>query len=150
MVLISTTEEIACSPAHLRKIFLDFPRLPQWTQGFIRGIEQQNPNKKTIEAGDKLTVKLEGMTFSPVVLENTPSQFKWRGSIPLLLNGDHFFRFEPSTLTPGGTTFTHGEEFSGVMAGPFSWFGMGSKAGPGFAKFNGDLKREAEKEVEAE
>jgi hypothetical protein len=82
--------------------------------------------------------------------ENTPSQFKWRGSIPLLLNGDHFFRFEPSTITPGGTTFTHGEEFSGLMAGPFSWFGMGSKAGPGFAKFNGDLKREAEKEVEAE
>jgi hypothetical protein len=92
MVLISTTEEIACSPAHLRKIvrpppktlqhqpsksltqtpfttqFLDFPRIPQWTQGFIRGIEQQTPDKSTIEAGDKLTVKLEGMTFSPVVL----------------------------------------------------------------------------------
>jgi hypothetical protein len=66
--------------------------------------------------------------------------------VPFLLNGDHFFRFEPSTITPGGTTFTHGEEFSGVLAGPFAWFGMGSKAGPGFAKFNGDLKREAEKE----
>jgi hypothetical protein len=32
------------------------------------------------------------------------------------------------------------------MAGPFAWFGSFSKAGPGFAKFNGDLKREAEKE----
>jgi hypothetical protein len=32
------------------------------------------------------------------------------------------------------------------MAGPFAWFGMGSKAGPGFKGFNGDLKREAEKE----
>jgi hypothetical protein len=80
--------------------------------------------------------------------ENTATQFKWRGSIPFLLNGDHFFRFEPSTITPGGTTFTHGEEFSGIMAGPFAWFGSFSKAGPGFARFNGDLKREAEKEAE--
>jgi hypothetical protein len=78
--------------------------------------------------------------------ENTPFQFKWRGSIPFLLNGDHFFRFEPSTITPGGTTFTHGEEFSGIMAGPFAWFGSFAKAGPGFSKFNKDLKREAEKE----
>lgn len=74
--------------------------------------------------------------------ENSERQFMWRGSIPYLLNGDHFFRFEPSKTTPGGTTFV---EFSGVIAAPFAWFGMGSKTGVGFAGFNEDLKKEAEK-----
>jgi hypothetical protein len=107
------------------------------------------------------------MSFAPVVLvrrpktpchqfeiqttdthrqENSAQQFKWRGTIPLLLYGDHFFRFEESKTTPGGTTFSHGEEFSGILAAPFGWFGMGSKTGTGFERFNQDLKREAEKE----
>lgn len=42
----------------------------------------------------------------------------------------------------------HGEEFTGLLAMPFSWFGAGRKAGPGFEKFNEDLKKEAEREVE--
>lgn len=43
--------------------------MPQWTQGFIKSIEphaQKDP--ATLQAGDKLTVRLQGMTFSPVVL----------------------------------------------------------------------------------
>lgn len=71
----------------------------------------------------------------------------WRGSIPYLLKGDHYFRFEASKTTPGGTTFEHGEDFSGVLAAPFAWFGTGAKAGPGFEKFNEDLKKEAEKDA---
>jgi hypothetical protein len=69
----------------------------------------------------------------------------WRGTVPLLFYGDHFFRFEASKTTPGGTTFAHGEEFKGPLAAPFGWFGMGSKTSIGFEKFNEDLKREAEK-----
>lgn len=38
----------------------------------------------------------------------------------------------------------HGEEFSGLLSVPFAWFGAGAKAGPGFERFNEDLKREAE------
>jgi hypothetical protein len=98
MVLITTSTEIACSPAHLRKIvrlppdyhrhtdnpayltikpkqFLDFPRIPQWTQGFIRSISPQTPNKPatSLAAGDKLNVQLEGMSFAPVVLVSRPT-----------------------------------------------------------------------------
>ncbi|KAM0710161.1 hypothetical protein Q7P35_002523 [Cladosporium inversicolor] len=156
MVLITTTTEITCSPAHLRKVlttpkrtqFLDFPRIPEWTQGAIRSITPQAPNKppKELVAGDKLTVQLEGMSFSPVVLENSAQQFKWRGAVPLLFYGDHFFRFEDSKTTPGATTFSHGEEFKGILVAPFGWFGLGAKTGTGFEKFNLGLKREAERE----
>jgi len=50
--------------------FLDFPRIPHYTQGFIRSITPQTPDKAATElqAGDKLNVQLEGMSFSPVVL----------------------------------------------------------------------------------
>lgn len=49
--------------------FLDFPRYPQWSQGFIKSIEPQTPKPSTeIQPGDKLNVRLEGMAFSPVVL----------------------------------------------------------------------------------
>lgn len=74
----------------------------------------------------------------------------WRGTVPLLFYGDHFFRFEESKTMPGGTTFSHGEEFSGLLAAPFGWLGMGSKTGIGFGKFNEDLKKEAEREGKLE
>jgi hypothetical protein len=65
------------------KQFLDFARIPQWTQGFIRSITPQTPNKPatSLEAGDKLTVQLEGMSFSPVVLVSflcIPTQYPLR------------------------------------------------------------------------
>jgi len=50
--------------------------------------------------------------------KNTPNEFRWRGSLPLnLFNGEHFFRFEASKTYPGNATFTHGEDFSGLLAG---------------------------------
>ena len=50
--------------------FLDFPKLPEWSQGFIKSIEVQ-PNKDAIEKGDKLHVVMEGMAFSPTVVVRT-------------------------------------------------------------------------------
>lgn len=157
--------------------FLDFPRLPQWTQAQFQSIQPQTPTPPLeLKAGDRLTVRLEGgMAFSPVILvrshhlqaitthhphpsmpqtthpltlslqkENTPTLFSWRGSIPLLFHGDHFFHFQPSENTAGGTTFVHGEEFSGLLSGVFAWFGKGEETVRGFERFNRDLKAEAE------
>jgi len=41
--------------------------------------------------------------------ENTPNEFRWLGNIFYVLSGDHTFRFEPSKVTPGGTTFVNSE-----------------------------------------
>jgi len=57
------------------------------------------------------------------------------------------FHFQPSKATPGGTTFTHEEEFSGPLAFMMGegWManaiGMRKKTREGFEGFNGDLKR---------
>ncbi|KAI9753351.1 MAG: hypothetical protein M4579_005209 [Chaenotheca gracillima] len=139
---VTTTKEIASSPEHVRQVFLDFGKMPEWTQGFIRSITPVVP-KDPIEKGDKLNVTLQGASFSPVVLENSPQEFKWRGSIPGLFYGDHSFRFEPGP-TPGTTTLTHSEEFSGPLTFLMKIIPQGTKQKEGFEGFNDDLKRRVE------
>ena len=80
MTIVSTTKQINRSPEQVRRVvrrylynypandqLLDFAKMPEWTQGFIRSIEPA-VKKNTIEEGDKLNVTLEGASFSPVVL----------------------------------------------------------------------------------
>ena len=135
--------------------------MPKWTQGFIRSIEPTSP-KNTIEKGDKLKVVLQGASFSPIVLvclrvlrhchaaltlyfqENSPHEFKWRGSLLGIFVGDHSFRFEPSKTTPGSTTFVHSEEFHGALVTLLKIFPQGTKQKDGFDGFNRDLKRRVE------
>lgn len=120
--------------------------MPEWCQGHFKSIEAQ-AQKNTIEKGDKLKVVLGGMTFNPDVLENSEQEFRWRGSLWGLFNGDHYFRFEPSKTTPGSTTFTHGEEFSGPLAVLMKLpikIGDFNEMAPKFEKFNEDLKHRVE------
>lgn len=65
--MISTQIEIARSPAEVRKIFIDFPQLPTWTQGFITSIKPANPSGK-LGVGETLNCNIGGMSFSPVIL----------------------------------------------------------------------------------
>jgi hypothetical protein len=73
--------------------------------------------------------------------ENSPQQFKWRGTALGLFTGEHFFRFQPSENTKGGTTFVQGEEFSGAMGFLMAegWmFERNTKKG--FEGFNADFR----------
>lgn len=77
--------------------------------------------------------------------ENSDRVFKWRGSLWPIFVGDHFFCFNPSTVTPGSTTFVHGEEFSGLLAPLMNLpLGFAAKTSSGFEGFNEDLKKQAE------
>ena len=106
--------------------------------------------------GDKLKVVFEGnMKATPSVLvcpnisryqtrsnnsqENSERSFRWQGSLPVgLLRAVHIFRFEPSKTTPGATTFSNEEDFSGILSGV-----MGTAAG-GFERFNERFKARVE------
>ncbi|RQM06890.1 hypothetical protein DH86_00000037 [Scytalidium sp. 3C] len=65
-----------------------------------------------IEVGEKLAVDFSGMKTKVVVTENEPTRFSWRGDLYFVLSGNHTFIFEPSTKTPGGTTFKNQEVFA--------------------------------------
>ncbi|KAF2117208.1 hypothetical protein BDV96DRAFT_598134 [Lophiotrema nucula] len=152
MGLLTTSIEIAASPETVRQKFLDFASIPQYhPNGFFKSISPQDPSKP-LTPGDKLHNVLEDMTIDPTLLENSPTCFRWGGSgLMGQFKGEHIFRFEPSTQTPGGTTFTHEEKFAGSLAfiigpGPVGrMIGFRESTRKGFESYNRDLKAWCEK-----
>lgn len=61
-----------------------------------------------------------------------------------LVAGLHTFEFNPSTTTPGGTTFIQKEEYSGLLAFLMTPSLLGKKIKGQFERFNADLKGRVE------
>lgn len=106
-----------------------------------------------LQAGDKVTVKIANSPAFPGKIEsNTHELFSWTGSLPFIFTGTHSFHWTPSTTTPGGTTFTQEERFSGLLGGLYGdgaiakSVGMKEKTRNGWEGFNADLKRAVEAE----
>ncbi|KAL2826446.1 hypothetical protein BDW59DRAFT_160966 [Aspergillus cavernicola] len=162
MYTISTTIEIAASPTTVREKFLDFPSIPKYTPiGFVRAITPADPTKPpaSLIPGDNLNCVMGygKMKFSPVVVENSPAGFGWRGSVPGLFTGVHMFRFEAVSDASTGavrggeeeggrTKLIHEENFTGLLAGVMGegylagMLGMRESSRKGFDGFNEDFK----------
>ncbi|KAL3480446.1 hypothetical protein BJX99DRAFT_254437 [Aspergillus californicus] len=157
MQLITTSIEIAASPAVVREKFLDFPSMPKYTPtGFMRSVAPADPSKSpaSLQAGDKINcVSSYGkMTFSAAIVENSSREFSWTGSVPVLFRGVHVFRFEE---IPGGfegegqrtrTKFVQEETFTGLLSGIVGEGFLGNLVGmrkssiTGYNGFNQDFK----------
>jgi hypothetical protein len=77
---------------------------------------------------------------------NEPDLFKWGGSLPFVFGGDHSFRFEPSKIHSGCTTFTQEEYFYGAFRFKMGEGFIARKAGfretlKGWEGFNEDFKK---------
>jgi hypothetical protein len=96
---------------------------------------------------------LPAPSTADTIQTNTPTLFSWTGSLPLIFTGTHSFHWTPSQTTPGGTTFTQEEVFSGLLGGLYGdgaiarSAGMKEKTRKGWEGFNADLKRAVEAEV---
>ncbi|KAH8603069.1 hypothetical protein B0O99DRAFT_680038 [Bisporella sp. PMI_857] len=109
---VHTEIEIAASPEQVRKVFLDFENWPLVKNDLLRTCTRNPPTKSDpVEAGEKLTMNMRGVTCQVTVLENSERQFRWRGDLFYVLSGEHIFIFEPSTKNPGGTRFVNSEVF---------------------------------------
>lgn len=104
-----------------------------------------------LQPGDKVTVKIASSPAFPGKIEsNTPQVFSWTGSLPFIFTGTHAFYWTPSQTTPGGTTFTQEEVFSGLLGGLYGEgaiarsVGVKEKTRRGWEGFNADLKRAVE------
>lgn len=62
-----------------------------------------------------LFYRLAGDSSNNPPQKNTPEVFVWTGSLPFIFTGTHSFYWTPSKTTPGGTTFTQEEKFTGVL-----------------------------------
>lgn len=143
MTEIKTQIKIDASPGKVWGILTDFENYPKWNP-FIKSILGMK------KEGGQLTVKIhppEGssMTFKPVILiykEN--SELRWLGKLLFkgLFDGEHYFILDKNK--DGGTTFIHGEKFTGALVNLFK--GTLAKAKDGFEQMNKALKKECEKD----
>jgi hypothetical protein len=98
--------------------------------------------------GETLNVKFGGVNSVPIVKSNTSTEFAWYGSVfGGAFAGKHYFRFLESQITPGGTTFIHGEDYDGWLTWMFGKgaLGFGRKNAVNmFEKVSKDLKKKSE------
>lgn len=144
---IQTQIEIVAAPEMVWGILADFAAYPDWNP-FVTSIEGAQ------EVGARLTVRLEppesrAMTFRPTVRRfEAERELRWLGHlvIPYIFDGEHSFRVEPGET--GGTTFHHGEHFSGLLAVPMLWM-IRKNTARGFDAMNVALKERAEAAAQA-
>jgi len=99
----------------------------------------------TIVVSGKITNTMEmkgqkPMTFSPTVLKADEAQeLRWLGRLllPGIFDGEHYFKLEAKD---GGTLFTQGEKFTGILVGMLNLEDVKAS----FGELNQSLKKRAE------
>lgn len=136
---IKTSITINASREKIWKILTDFEKYPEWNS-FVKSVSGE------VKVGNRIQVKLPGMTFKPVVLTfNENREFKWIGHLWFkgLFDGEH--RFYLTDNGDGTTNFEHSEKFSGILVKLFSK-SLDKNTKIGFEQMNIDLKFRAEKD----
>lgn len=143
---IYTTITIEAPPSVVRAVLLKFPSYPEWNP-FITRIESPIPSPPP---GTQIKVLAANTSFNPVILENTPERFSWRGKFfaERLLTGHHYFEFGPfGEMGENEETqcckLIQGEEFGGILAFLMQFF-LGGKTEGWFNNMNKALKKRAE------
>ena len=139
---IRTQIDIAAAPARVWEILTDFPGHASWNP-FVRSIEGIATRDQKLA----VTVQPPGggsMSFRPTVLAaETEKELRWRGQFLMrgLFDGEHYFQLDATA--GGGTKFTHGERFSGLLV-PLARSSLDKGTRAGFIAMNEALKARAE------
>ena len=143
---IQTQIEIDAPPATVWSVLTDFAGYPDWNP-FVTSIEGSQA------VGEQLTLRLEPPDARAATVRVTirlfraNQEFRWLGKLgpPGIFEGEQHFRLEPNG---NGTTFHHGEQFRGLLAGPMLWF-LRKRTERGFDAMNAALKARVEGAAEA-
>jgi hypothetical protein len=134
---IKTSITINASKEKIWEILTDFEKYPEWNS-FIKSVSGD------VKVGNQIVIKLQGMTFKPVVLNfKENSELKWLGHLWFkgLFDGEHKFKL---TDNGNGTTdFEQSENFSGILVKLFSK-SLDKDTKNGFEQMNKELKLRAE------
>lgn len=139
---IETRIIIHATPEQVWHAFTQFNTYPEWNP-FVSKLTG------TPVVGQKITVKLPGMTFNPKVLVyNANREFRWAGKLWLkgLFDGEHYFILQDNGN--GTTTFIQGEHFKGFLLPLFKHM-LDTKTVAGFNAMNEALKKRVESQTAA-
>lgn len=142
MRAIKAEIRINAKPEKVWAILTDFERYPEWNP-FIKSIAGRK------DIGKQLSVAIQlpdssTMRFKPVILRFSENkELRWKGKLFIkgLFDGEHFFLLTDNN--DGTTTFTQGENFSGILAGLFGKVLERTKNG--FVLMNEAIKEKSEK-----
>lgn len=135
---IKTTITINASQEKIWQILTDFKNYPKWNS-FITSVSGN------VKVGNHIKIKLQGMTFKPVVLTiNKNTELKWLGRLWFkgMFDGEHKFKLIDNGN--GTTNLEQSEQFSGVLVRLFSK-SLDRNTKKGFERMNSELKLRAEK-----
>ncbi|OBX18415.1 hypothetical protein LX77_03909 [Gelidibacter algens] len=135
---IKTSITINASKERVWKILTDFENYPEWNS-FIKSVSGD------VKVGNQIVIKLQGMTFKPVVLTlNENTELKWLGHLWFkgLFDGEHKFKLIDNGN--GTTNFEQSENFSGILVNLFAK-SLDKDTKNGFEQMNRELKLRAEK-----
>jgi hypothetical protein len=138
---IKTEIFISSSKEKVWKILTNFSQYPEWNP-FIRSLEGSAIKDTRLVATLQLKDR-KPMVFKPVVtVSEAEKKFEWLGTTPLnVFNGRHYFIVEE--LGEKQVRLVHGEQFTGIFAGPFhKRLALPTKHG--FMEMNKALKERAE------
>ena len=135
---IRTSISINASKEKIWQILTDFEKYPEWNS-FIKSVTGE------VKVGNQIQIKLQGMTFKPVVLtfiEN--SELKWIGHLWFkgLFDGEHTFKLIDNEN--GTINFEQSENFTGILVKLFTK-SLNKDTKNGFERMNKELKLRAEK-----
>jgi hypothetical protein len=134
---IATTIQIAAPPARVWSVLTDTKAYPTWNPEIATLNGELTPGAML---ENKQGYGKDQMVFWPTVLVVKPNQeLRWLGhlSAPRLFDAEHYFLLRPDG---GGTRFTQGEHFRGVLLWVFDVNGLL----PSFEAMNAALKARAE------
>lgn len=140
---LQTTIIIDAPVASVWQILTDREAYPQWNP-FIKEMQGDLAVGKTLRVNIQPPGQ-KAMIFKPQVKVYTSKQeLRWLGHLlfPGIFDGEHYFLLE--AVGDQQTQLTHGENFSGLLAGLlFKMIGANTKAG--FEAMNQALKQRTEK-----
>ncbi|MGK0413301.1 MAG: hypothetical protein ACJA1B_001504 [Polaribacter sp.] len=135
---IKTSITINASREKIWKVLTDFENYREWNS-FIKSVTGE------VKVGNQIEIKLQGMTFKPVVLTfNKNIELKWLGHLWFkgLFDGEHKFKLTDNGN--GTTNFEQSENFSGILVKLFAK-SLDKDTKNGFEQMNKELKVHVEK-----
>jgi len=145
MKTIKTKTQIQAPAKVVWNVLMDFKSYPDWNP-FVKEING-SPS-----VGQSLKVKIfngkKDFNFQPMVLVVEPeTEFRWKGKMWFkgIFDGEHYFQLRETKQQNGNVTthLTHGENFSGLLAG-ILMKQIGESTETGFQNMNEALKSRSE------
>ena len=152
--VLETEILIDSSPEQVRAVFMDWAQYPVWNPMIISlsltkgDLDNPTATYTELKASIKVEANKAAMIFTPQLLINSASEFRWVGTVlgKWFLAGEHWFEFIPSD-DGTKTRFVQGEKFTGLGVGLFKLLVSVEKTEKGFIAMNEALKKVVEDKV---